>query len=85
MTATSPHDLSWWSDPDYDNTGKLIRPDDRCECCGESEWGDNLKNWCGEFRCEKCRVLCADCRDEAVLREGEFCWWCAHQAMGVDV
>lgn len=24
MICESPHDLSWWSDPDYGNDGRLI-------------------------------------------------------------
>lgn len=68
---TSSHDYPWWSDPDYDMCGSLIRCDSEyevCINCGDpfdrnadfvqiTRWG---KNWL----CCECRgMMCPCCED----------------------
>ena len=56
-----------------------------CEGCGNVWHEDEMHKWAGERRCPACCHLCPVCNDDPVLSEREFCWFCAHQAMGVDV
>lgn len=60
-------------------------PTMRCEGCAKHVHEDQMKPWAGEWRCPACCHYCPVCEDDPVLSESEFCWFCAHQAMGVDV
>ena len=60
-------------------------PTMQCEGCGKPVHEDDMKKWVGEWRCPECRFYCPVCNDDPVLNEREFCWFCSHQAMGVDV
>ena len=60
-------------------------PDSSCTYCEEREWQSNMKEWCGDMRCESCQFVCVDCQDEPVYSESEFCETCALKAMGVEL